>query len=215
MIKEMVGNGLIKLDITKTDQVQDGCVTASARAFLSHLGVNFDNNFLPQLQEYTLDPDNPENNHMLGVAVVAAELGFSVRVHTRDELSISRELPANAPELAKRIHPEIIDKLYALKEEDRIELTSGSLSLLELDSLISSELENGKYVMVILNWDMWNKEAQKKFGNPRHIVTIFGHHMDSVYVLDPSVDEEYITSKVSTLYNALVDSHQIISIGNN
>lgn len=108
MQKEIVGNGPIKLDITKTTQAQDGCVTASARSFLPHLGVNFDNGFLPQLQEFTLDPENPENNHMLGVAVVAAELGYSVRVHTSAELNRSKELPDNAPELAKRIHPQLI-----------------------------------------------------------------------------------------------------------
>lgn len=215
MQKEVVGNGPIKLDITKTFQAQDGCVTASARSFLPHLGVNFDNSFLAQLQEFTLDPENPENNHMLGVAVVAAESGLSVRVHTSAELNRSKKLPNNAPALAKRIHPQLIDKLYQLEKAGRVELTSGNLSLQDFDDLITNELESGSYVMVILNWDMWNQEAQQKFGNPRHIVTIFGHHMDSVYVLDPSVEDEYVTSKVNKIYSALVDNQQIISIGKN
>lgn len=105
--------------------------------------------------------------------------------------------------------------LYLLEKEGRVELSSGNLSQEDFGDLIAKELEDGNYVMVILNWDMWNKEAQQKFGNPRHIVTIFGHHMDSVYVLDPSVNEEFVMSKVSKIYSALVDTQQIISIGKN
>lgn len=69
------------LPVNITQQLQDGCVTASARSFISNLGVSFDKVFLPKLREYSLDESNPENNHMLGVAVVAADLGLTVSIH--------------------------------------------------------------------------------------------------------------------------------------
>lgn len=200
--------------ISVTKQVQDGCVTASARAFISHLGVNFETDFLPKLKEYSLDLSNPENNHMLGVAIVAAELGLDVEIHRKISLD-SDVLPENAPQRAKVIHPQAVAKINELAGQGKIKLSVEELDEHGLQEKLGSKIDDGSYALIILDWDKWNPEAQKKFGNPRHIVTVFKVNGKSVLVVDPSIEieENPVNTTIEKLYSALNEKQQIIFIG--
>lgn len=197
-----------------TRQVQDGCVTASARSFISHLGVPFDSVFLPRLQEYSLDHSNPENNHMLGVAVVASELGLATTIHRAIPLE-GDILPDNAPARAKLIHPKVVEQIRLLQEQGKITVDVGKLDLSTLTELLKHELGEGKYGLILLDWDKWNSEAQKKYGNPRHIVAVIECDNTSVKVIDPSLENTAnpSTQSIDHLFQSLNDKQQMIFLG--
>ena len=202
------------IPISVTKQVQDGCVTASSRAFVPYLGVDFETDFLPKLQEYSLDLGNPENNHMLGVAIVAAEKGLDVEIHRRISLD-DDVLPENAPQRAKLIHPQVVTKINDLTHQGKIKLTVDELNRTGLQEKLGAKVADGSYALVILDWDKWNPEAQKKFGNPRHIVTVFNVDGTSVQVIDPSIDvqDNPVNTTIEKLFSALNEKQQIIFIG--
>lgn len=204
----------VKLPVTKTKQIQDGCVTASARAVIPHLGVDFDEQFLPSLLKYQLDQKNPEYNHMLGVAVVGAELGLQVVVHKLNP-RVPDVLPPDVPEIAKRIHPKLIEKLCQLEDEKKLTLIGERLDNSDFYKLIRRGLEKGMYIFPFLDWARWNKEVQSKYGNPRHVVVIFGLDGEKLLVHDPSLepDENPVEADVNHLYQALNNQQQLILLG--
>lgn len=204
----------IDLPITITHQAQDGCVTASARSFVSDLGIPFEKEFLPKLKEYSLDPNNPENNHMLGIAIVSAELGLEVVLHRAVPLK-EDILPANAPERAKIINPLIIKRIMDLQRAGKVVLSVGQLGQESLLKKLNGQLNTNKYALIILDWDKWNPVAQKKYGNPRHIVTIFGVHGKTIIVQDPSLTagENPVRTDIEHLYSSLNEKQQILFVG--
>jgi hypothetical protein len=206
---------LTDVPISVTKQVQDGCVTASARSFVPHLGVDFETDFLPKLQEYSLDLGNPENNHMLGVAIVAAEKNLDVEIHRRISLE-DDVLPENAPQRAKLIHPQVVAIINDLAGQGKIKLAVDELNEQTLLQKLSAKIADGSYALVILDWDKWNLEAQKKFGNPRHIVTVFKVDGTNIQVIDPSIDvrDNPVNTTIEKLFSALNEKQQIIFIGN-
>lgn len=109
-----------------TRQVQDGCVTASARSLFGSFDVPFETQILPLLQEYQLDPRNSENNHMLGVAVVAARLGFDVAVHIKPKFS-DYTLPDSVSQRVREIHKQLLQIIDTFSKDGRILLMGGGL----------------------------------------------------------------------------------------
>lgn len=204
----------IILPFTPTEQVQDGCVTASARGIIGHLGLNFETNFLPNLQDYSLDYQNPENNHMLGVAVVAVKLGYSVIVHSSQPIQSKRFLN-NVPVRAKKVHLKAIKDILLLEQENKIVLETDVLNLHNFQDLLKKRLLNGFYCLAILNWNKWNIEAQRKFGNPRHIIAIVGMKDDDVITIDPSIpiNRQPFIQPVKKLFAALTEEQQLIFLG--
>lgn len=58
-------------------------------------------------------------------------------------------------------------------------------------------------------------EAQKRFGNPHHVINVFAVNGDEVRLVDPALDESEnpIVTTLEKLYFALDDTQQIIFIG--
>jgi len=144
--------------------------------------------FLPKLREYSLDTSNPENNHMLGVAVVAAESGLAVSIHRSAPLE-DDVLPDNAPARAKFIHPAVVKRLGELRDEGKVKLSISQLTQEQMKRLLANQFSQGRYGLIILNWDKWNSDAQKKYGNPRHIVACYGLSDNKINIIDPSLPE--------------------------
>jgi hypothetical protein len=207
----------IKLPITHTIQVQDGCVTASAKSFLPQLGIEFDTAFLPRLQRFQLDVDNPQNNHMLGVAVTAAEMGLSVSVNKINP-ELDDILPPDVPELAGKIHPFLCGRLRELSNIGIVELMGKVFNEDSLLQMIRTNLKRGQYIMPFLDWDKWNEVTQTAYGkykNPRHIVSIYGLDGEDIIVHDPSLNpnENPVKASISHLLSALNEIQQIVSVG--
>jgi hypothetical protein len=203
--------------ISVTSQVPDGCVTASARAFIPHLGVNFETDFLPRLQKYSLDFKNPENNHMLGVGVVAADLGLDVEICRKNPLQ-GDILPDDASERAKLIHPQVVSEICTLADRGEIKLTVGELDEHILRQKLEEKISAGSYALVFLDWDKWNPDVQKRYGvseNPRHIITVFRIMRETIWAIDPSLESEEnpVSTTVEKLLNALNEIQQIVFIG--
>lgn len=204
----------LRLPFQANEQVQDGCVTASARGILGGLDVAFDQDFLPELKRYSLSDVNPENNHMLGVAVVAAERGLGVTVHTQHDLTAA-VLPSNVPTKAGEVHPRVVRDLNRLNDQGTLSLETGRLDLAAFRDLVKSRLESGAYCLALLDWSKWNPTAQAKYGNPRHIISIVGLNERDVLAFDPSLDNnsQPFVQPIQKLFDSLTDQQQLIFIG--
>lgn len=127
-MNEILSNINIKLPITLTRQVaKDGCVTASARGVIPHLGIDFNNVFLPQLQRYSMN-NNPEDNHMLGIATAGAINNLSVEVHTSNPLAVSMKA-STLPSKAEGVHPKVVKEIIELSAKNKIGLLSGQYNI--------------------------------------------------------------------------------------
>lgn len=202
------------LPITFTQQVQDGCVTASARSFIPHLGIDFENVFLPKLQKYSLDSANGENNHMLGVAAVAAQMGLQVGIHKAEPL-LGDILPDSVPESTRMMHKMVTEYCAKLANEGNLISTTGNLDIGEFTRREIDILGDGNYTLIILDWLRWNSKAQAKFGNLNHIVTVYGIKNGLFWVADPAIPitENPVRVTPEFLYGSLLDKQQLISIG--
>lgn len=192
--------------------MQDGCVTASARAIIPHLGINFEEEFLPRLREFSLDQNNPENNHMLGIAIVAADMGYSTEIHQVTPLEL---LPENAPASAKNMHSNVLEQIFELANQGRITLTNERLDKKTLEEKLLSNLRDGSYALAILDWKKWNSTVQKQYGNPRHIVAIFALEEQKIKIIDPSLKENDnpVEETIEKLLESFDEKQRLIFVG--
>ena len=212
---ERISNINIKLPITPTIQsVKDGCVTASIRGVIPHLGIDFDKVFLPQLQGYSMN-NNPEDNHMLGIASVGARINLNVAVHTTEPLSINMEASA-LPSKAEGVHPRVVKEIVELAAQNKIGLSSGQYDIDAFRRTLIDALSKEQYVFVFLNWIKWNPKIQEKWGNANHIPVVYGINDKKVLVMDPTVEEgtsNLVEVDLEYLFNALNKEQQIVFIG--
>lgn len=205
----------IKLPITITKQVvNDGCVTASLRGIIPHLGIDFNNVFLPQLQSYSMN-SNPEDNHMLGIATVGANNKLSVAVHTADPLAVSMRHSA-LPSKAEGVHTKVVKEINELSIQNKIDLLSGQYDIGSFRNALVGALLQGQYAFVFLNWKKWNPKMQEKWGNSNHIPVVFGINNSSVLVMDPTVEEgasNLVEVNLEYLFNSLNKEQQIVFLG--
>lgn len=124
-------------------------------------------------------------------------------------------LPENAPARAKLIHPQVIKKLTDLKNSGKVEIDISPVDQEKMEKLLAYHFFQGKYGLILLDWEKWNVEAQKKFGNPRHIVSVFGLNSHQVSGIDPSLPEQDnpISVSIDHLYRSLNKKQQMIFIG--
>lgn len=151
---------------------------------------------------------------MLGLAVVAAGMGLSVYVHALN-IRTNPSLPTDAPEIAKKLHPQLIKELCALEDRGKLVLSDELLTEDSLYALVKTGLEHGKYALPLLDWKKWNAESQSKFLNPRHVVIVRG--LDGLYVLahDPALStvQNPVRESIRFLYNSLASQQYIVLIG--
>lgn len=206
----------IKLPIVPQHMVADGCDTASARAYFPNLlpEVNFEAVVLPKLQRYSLNRKMPENNHMLGIAVAATELGLKVVIHKKYSLE-SDALPPDIPEFTRQVHQRVIGDLCDLINHGKADFLQGDLDLDSLETLLIDSLEAKRYVQVLLNWGEWDPNTQKRWRSPRHDVVIYGISQGKFLIMDPGLSngECLILSSPEHLYESINEKQQVLTIG--
>lgn len=159
--------------------------------------------------------DNPEDNHMLGIATIGAGFNFNVAIHTADSLTTDMKV-SNLPSKAEGVHPRVVQEVIELAAQNKISLLSGRYDLNSFRTALTDAISKGQYAFVFLNWAKWNPKMQEKFKNPNHIPVVCGIKNSSVSVMDPAVEEgtpNLIDVSFEYLFNALNKEQQIVFIG--
>jgi hypothetical protein len=200
------------LPFTESVQIANGCVTASARAIVGHLGIDFDLEFLPELKKYNLG--SPEDNHMLGIAVASQKFGLNATIHTTNELTSN--MPAsNFPTKAQEVHPKVIEDIRRLAKLNQLILLTGHYDQYNFFSSIKNAICGGQYVFPFLDWKRFDNESQQKWGNANHIPVIVGFDNYKLVIMDPALDKgrNRIEIDYIKLYESLLPEQQIVFIG--